>query len=528
MLFCAHAARAQEPGVRPYETEEDLWEALHEGEIAEDEFERLQEAFRIGADSLLLPASDWEELPGSGAGYLSPLDTTVGLRTTVLPQISEDHVLRMKWRSGFDGRLTAPEGQDGYVTGRIEGDGWRGLLNWKQDDRGAQWQRRVFEFRYRALRLQAGNVEPRWGRGLVVGRRSRLIGSKEELRTDGNFWQPALSRFNGVLFETEPARILSADVLLSDIRSASLHERLLGIQVTGGSGRVKLGMSGLSGTIRRTDTSGTFVQRVVGGHVRVGEKERALLAEIAVADNGASAKAAEVAWRFEHGRFLGKAWTYSPAFINPWGGGPAHGDGTRVELQEIGESYSSRTAGERGFSLRTELERRGTVAGGRLSARWEWMTHRENPNDPLLHSWVVQLRWRRHDLFVRPFVRGTQDETAADRHAIGFFANYGPIDRRVSARLEAGRHHVDGDRYVRTGAGVKWRLNHVVRLEPRFRWVDPDLDQSGDGYWYFYFTEVILAHEAWRFEAALAWQRHERRDREDVAELRLRVVSGWL
>jgi hypothetical protein len=125
-------------------------------------------------------------------------------------------------------------------------------------------------------------------------------------------------------------------------------------------------------------------------------------------------------------------------------------------------------------------------------------------------------------------VRGTQNEDEPGQHAVGFFTNYGPVDRRVSARLEAGRHHVDADRFVRAGGGIKWRLNKTVRLEPRFRWVDPDLKRPGDGYWYFYFTEVIFPADAWRLEAALVWQRYERRDREDVAELRLRVVSGWL
>lgn len=514
--------------MRPYETEEDLWEALHEGEITSEEFENLREVFRTGADSLFLPVSDWEELPGSGAGYLSPFDTTVGLTSIAPAKAVATDQPRMKWRSGLDGRLSAPAGQDGYVTGRVEGAGWRGLLNFRQDDRGAHWQRRVLDFEFRSIRLQAGNIEPRWGRGLVVGRRSRLIGSKETTRTSGDFWQPSLSRFNGILIGIDAAKPVSAAMLLSDIRSTSLRERVAGLQVTAETGRVQIGFSGLTGTIRRTDTSGSFAQRVAGGHVRIGEKKHALLAEIAVTERGASAKAAEIVWQFERGGFLGKAWSYSPEFLNPWGGGPAHGDGSTVELEEIGESYSSRTTGESGFSMRTQVDRPGTVFGGRLTAHWEWMTHRESPGDPLLHSWVVQLRWRNGGFVVRPFVRGTQDEEAADRHAAGLFANYGPAERRFSARFEAGRHHVDGDRYVRTGAGVKWQLNEIVRLEPRFRWVDPDLDQAGDGYWYFYFTEVILPSGAWRFEAALVWQRYERRDREDVAELRLRAVSGWL
>jgi hypothetical protein len=156
------------------------------------------------------------------------------------------------------------------------------------------------------------------------------------------------------------------------------------------------------------------------------------------------------------------------------------------------------------------------------------MTHKEGPREPLFHSWVAQVRWNRHELSFSPFVRGNQSENEPGRSAVGFFADHGPVDRYVSTRFEIGQHHNDADNYVRAGAGIKWRLNHAVRLEPALRWVDPDLDQPGDGYWYFYFTEVIFPAAAWRFEAALVWQRYERRDREGMAELRLRMVSGWL
>jgi hypothetical protein len=519
---------AQEPDVRPYESEDDLWEAFREGEISEDEYQRLREIYRTGSDSVFMPGTDWEELPGSGVGYLSPIDTTVELTASEEARATDEAAVRMRWRNGFDGRLSSPTGSDGYITGRLEGSNWRALVNWRQDDRGARWQRRVFEYRYNGTRLQAGNVEPRWGRGLVVGRRSRLVGAKESNRTDGDFFQPALSRFNGLWLSTDPSRTVAADVLLSDIRAASLSERMAAVQLRGQTASLRAGVAALTGTVSRRDTTGSFVSRVLGGHVQIGEQERALLTEIAVSDNGASAKAVEAVWRFERGRFYGKAWAYSPAFVNLWGGGPAHSDRESIAVTEIGETYSSRTTGERGFSLSTRLDPQPSLFGGRASARWEWMTHREAPSAPLKHAWAVQVRWRLDYLVIRPFVRGKSEEDEASLHALGFFANYGPVDRRLSARFETGRHHVDANRFMRAGLGAKWRLNATVRLEPAVRWVDPDLDLPNDGYWYIYFTEAILPSAAWRMEASLVWQRYERRDRGDVVELRLRVVAGWL
>jgi hypothetical protein len=519
--------RAQEPDVRPYESEDDLWEAFREGEITEDEYLRLREVYRIGTDSVFLPATDWEELPGSGVGYLSPADTTVEIAATEQSEASSDRGVRIRWRNGFDGRLSSPTGSDGYVTGHLDGSNWRALVNWRQDGRGARWQRRVFEYRYNGVRLQAGNVEPRWGRGLVVGRRSRLVGAKEANRTDGDFIQPALSRFNGLWVSTDPGHAVAADVLLSDIRSPNLSERMAGVQLRSRSELLRIGFAALTGTVSRRDMSGAFATRVIGGHVRIGAKDRALLTEIAMTDDGASAKAAEAVWRFERGRFYLKAWSYSLEFVNPWGGGPAHSDRESIELPEIGETYSSRTTGERGFSLSTRLDPQASLFGGRATARWEWMTHREAPSEPLKHAWAVQIRWRRDDLVVRPFVRGKSEEDRSSLHAFGFFSNYGTIDRRVSGRFEAGRHHVDADRFVRAGLGAKWRLNATVRLEPAVRWVDPDFDLPNDGYWYIYFTEAILPSADLDMEASLVWQRYERRSRGDVVELRLRAALHW-
>ena len=67
-MLCATPAFAQQPDIRPYETEEDLWEALREGEISFDDFLELLDIHRVGVDDVVVPYSDWEGLPGSNAG----------------------------------------------------------------------------------------------------------------------------------------------------------------------------------------------------------------------------------------------------------------------------------------------------------------------------------------------------------------------------------------------------------------------------------------------------------------------------
>ncbi|GAB4319833.1 MAG: hypothetical protein Kow0074_09680 [Candidatus Zixiibacteriota bacterium] len=516
---------AQQPSVRPYESEEDLWEALREGEIRQDEYDELLEILRLGTDSTFVPESDWETLPGSDAGYLSPPDSSSDIARADNFIATAWRDIQMRWRSGFEGRLSSPTQNDAYTNGRIESPNWRVLLSWRSDERGARWQRRVIEARSHGFTLQAGNVEPRWGRGLVIGRRSRLLGSRIANRPDGGFLQPDQSRLNGLWLRSDASRTLSAHLLVSDIRSDSLIERMIGAQVVARRGIVRVGVATLTGGIEKPSSAAQFRQNIIGGHVQVGNDHRAVLGEIATERNGATAKAAELVWGFERGRFHGTAWSYSDGFVNPWGGGPSHSDRTSITLDAIDESYSTRTTGERGFALSTRLNAR-PLLGGSAAAHWNWMTHRETASTPLAHTWTVSLIWRRADFRIRPYARGESTEGKDERFALGFYSYAGPSDRRMSLRFEAGRHRVAEDRYVRTGAGIDWRLNDHVVLEPAIRWVDPNLDEPGDGYWYLYFTEQITPADSWRIEAALVWQRYEQRANGDLAELRVRGVVG--
>jgi len=526
-LACGLSAFAQQPDTRQYDSEEDLWEALREGEIAYDDYLDLLETSRLGTDDALVPASDWEGLPGSEAGYLTQPDTTERITqpaNRAAPAAAGG--LRWSWRSGYNGDLTAPNAGDGHTTARFRNPNFAGLIDWRHDGTSGQWQRRVLEWRAHGIRVQAGNVEPRFGRGLVVGRRSRLIGTSKTDRPDGDWWQPTRSRFNGLWLSTGETRAISGDIVVSDIRSDRLAERMATARVTAGTGTVRVGLTGLASDIRRRDSSTSYAERVIGGYAHVGKDERELLAEIAVERGGATAKAAEAIWRFESGRFHARAWSYSPTYVNPWSGGPGHSDTRKVMLDPIGESYASRTAGERGFSLATRIDPHQNVLGGKTSANWEWMSHREAPDEPLQHAWAVRVQWQRGKLTLRPFGRGATDENEISRYGLGSSADFGTPDRHVSVRIESGRHNVGSNRYVRAGLGAKWRLSDAVRLEPAIRWVDPDLDQPGDGYWYLYFTEVIFPVSAMRVEAALVWQRYERRGRGDDVEVRLRMVAG--
>lgn len=523
-MLWATSAVAQQPDVRPYESEEDLWEALSEREITFDEFLELLDIHRVGADGTILPQSDWEQLPGSDAGYLSPPDSAQSLThyrdaPAETPQ-QEGVPLRWSLRSGYDADLIAPTGGDGYTIARLRyGTQVQGLIDWRHTGTDAEWRRRLLIVRTGMHRVELGNVEPRWGRGLVIGRRSRFFVSNRTGRADGSFLQPTRSRFNGLMYSVRQDRTLSGSLLISDIHSDLFNDRLAGAQIRGEHGLLTVAVQYLAGSVERRDSAGHFTMQARGISLKMGDKDRVVLGEIAQTDGGATAKAAEVLWPFTHGRLHARAWSYDNDFINPWGGGPAHADRETVLLDGIDENYSSRTTGERGFSLTTKVK-----ASQATTLRWEWMTHKESPNAPVIHHWTIRLRLKAGPLSLTPFARGRAWQKHANTHALGFYSTYGDEDRRIDTRLEFGRHHVDAERFLRLGIGGRWRLNRHVRFAPRIRWVDPDLDRSADGYWYLYFTETIIPGTGDRIEAALVWQRYEDRKRGDRIELRLRSI----
>jgi hypothetical protein len=524
MLLFAANVLAQQPDVRPYQTEEDLWEALNEDEISFEEFLDLLELHRLGADGTLVPSEDWEQLPGSDAGYLTSPDSAELITETVPPQtvhVAEGIPIRYSLRSGYDADLSGDADGEGYSIARLEYGQWRGLFDWEHDGADGRWRRRTLAWSDHGLSAQVGSIEPRWGRGLVVGRRSRFLGSTSSRALDGSVLWPTRSRFNGVWLASEETRIVSGSLLYSDIRNGDWVDRVVAAQVAGRHDMWRIGFNALSGVIDDRAGTNEFSRQVAGGHVQFGDNARAILAELAMTNDGRSARAAEMLWPLRQGRVHAQAWAYNAGFVNPWGGGPAHSDGESIILDGINESYTSRTSGERGFSIDTRVR-----PAMRWLVRWEWMTHKESRDGPLIHHWTVRVQHRISDVSLTPYARGKSIDREPDLYAVGAYSTIGKSDRRGDIRFEYGRHHVDADPFIRAGAGIRWRLHRQIVMSPSVRWVDPDLDTPGDAYWYLYFTETVLPVGLGRIEAALVWQRFESHLREDRVELRMRLVTG--
>lgn len=523
LIVLCSSSLAQQPSVRPYESEEDLWEALNDGEITFDEFIDLLDLARAGADSLLTPRSDWEALPGSEAGYLVPSDSTQPL--TQPAQLTASRV-DIPWvssvRMGVDADLSEPTGSDGYSIVRVLRGDWRGVFDFEHDrDDGGVWRRRSLVWQPKRFSIVLGNYEPRWGRGLVVGRRSRVVQTGDR---NGSFWQPRLGRFDGLHVGADFGRKITGDVLVSYQDSDELREFGSALRLVGTFSRLQLGVSGaasINGLSEEVGKSVAFSEsyrsQVIGADARLHFGDRVVLFETAMSNGGSTAKAAEIAWPLSSGRFHARAWAYGSGFINPLGGGPGHSDTREVELADTDRSFSSRTAGERGFDFTTRI-----AATQNVNLRWDWMSHREAPGENLEHSGVFRAEFKQPTFRTTPFVRAQIDEDETESYSLGNYLWWGPGNRELNLRAEFGSHYKDEVQFVRLGLGAKVQINRVVRFAPAIRWNDPNLDEPLDGYWYIYFTETVLPIQGARIELALAWKKFEASVEDDLVELRVR------
>lgn len=518
VLFAS--AQAQQLDVRPYETEEDLWEALSEEEIDFEEFLDLLDLARSGGDSLIVPPSDWEALPGSDAGYLATPDSNA----TIIRRDGPPADRRMNFpymrlvRSGVDADLSQPTGSDGYSVVRWQSGQVRGVADWEHDrDTGGRWRRRTFVWNAEFVTAQLGSVEPRWGRGLVVGRRSRAITSGD---VSGSFWQPTRGRFNGVWAATNSQRRLSFQGLYSNVHGDSLVESFGAFRAESRLGPQEVGLSLSSGAYRRDgEVRWTNDRRAIGADVHLRSGKREVLAEFAIQNQGASAKAVELLWPLAHGRFHARAWSYGREYTNPWGGGPGHRDTREVAIENTDRTFRSRTAGERGFDFSTRI-----AVASDVNLRWDWMSHRETPGAILEHSGVFRAEFKRRLWRLTPFLRGRIDEDKTESFSIGNYAWLGPKHRELNLRCEVGRHNSAETQFVRAGLGVNVQIHHSVMLAPAIRWVDPNLDRPGDAYWYLYFRERLVPMPGAKLEIALVWKKFEQSAKADPVELRVRLL----
>ena len=528
LLGRAGMATAQQVWVRAYEDEEDLWESYQEGEITFEQYLDLLPLFRAGADSVFQPLSDLEELPGYAAPDSMPLSPDVPVKSR--PLRGGKH--RLDLRGGYALSLGGQSGEEGYFVGRWQSRRMQSFA----DAQSAHGKPDGFRKRGVSLVLPAGktqltlgNCEPRYGLGLVIGRRDRVLGRTEDTRLSGSLWQPKRGNFNGVHVQSAIASTVHLGALGSRIETPRYREDIAAANISLSPAGKKLEMGMTCAVNRISDRASREQFRRTGFGLSVSSRgsQRTVGIEGAVIDGGAAAAAARVDQSLIDGRISFAMWTYDPSFILPSSGGPGHPGRQQVWVLRERLDYYSRTAGEQGalLNVRTGLKRRI----GAESVLEVYNDRREGTRNLEGKLAVHAVPWKRTSLAV--YLRGRAkdgSDVGESRAYLGFGGRTALRgEHAFTWRTEYGTTtHAGAERQhsVRVDVRGSVSLNSEVKIIPRLRYVDPDLAKSGDGYYYLYLTEAISLESKFDLEIVAVITGYENSSKDVRTAVRVRTI----
>jgi hypothetical protein len=435
----------------------------------------------------------------------------------------------LRWGGTLPLREQADE--EGYFTGRWSSP----LLSLFVDSRVSHDELDGFRKRGLALtlpggqtRMILGNFEPRFGLGLVIGRRDRLLGRTDENRPAGSIWQPRYSLYNGLQLTRRLGMPGQVTVLGSRIESGGYREDLVAANLALDSivYKINLGFSGAAAIVSSRETGRRDSQSGMGLSLSRNAPTHKIFGELAVCHGGGAAAALNITRPLNEGRVDLCLWTYDPDYILLSAGGPGH-PGRQQAATFVDElAFYSRTAGEQGLLLKTQ-----TPAGKRMAIETVCQIYNDRlaQTKNLEGKLEVSVRLPRSTA-LSSYVRG-RDTRGVDTDESRLY--YGVRGRaRVSDdfgiawRWEYGaarRPNTDVIQSMNLDVSVSLAIGARVRVAPRWRYRDPDLSTAGDSYYYFYLTEGIALAPECRLEVIAVVKRYEDPASENYTDIRVRM-----
>jgi hypothetical protein len=522
LYIFAGDAFAQQVWVRAYETEEDLWESYWEGEITSEQYFRLLALFRSGADSVFQPLSDLEELPGYSA-----LDTAGAVSRR--PAFAG----RPELRWGYALPLREGTDEEGYFVGRWQAERARVFFDGRSrrgKPDGLRKRGITLTFAGSRGRLTLGNYEPRYGLGLIAGRRDRVLGRTQDTRLSGSIWQPMSANYNGIHLGLDIGPAVRLSSFGSRIESSQYREDMTGAHVAlaGIGGWLETGLTGVASRISDPVADRIFSRHGVGAYLSGKENQREIATEVAMADGGAIAAAVRAVRSLGSARLVVTLWSYDPGFVLFTSGGPSHPRRQPIRIFEDDLRYYSRTAGEQGLLIkqRTPVNSRA-VFESTLQLYNDRLENTKNIEGKL--ACRISLP---QSTSISAYLRG-RDKIGAnldeDRMYYGIHGRTRLVSRfPVKWRAEYGRINrvsVGSVNSLRLEFQTTAEFNGSIRVTPRLRYVDPDLSVSEDGYYYLYVTEKITPFDNCDIELVVAVKGFEHSAKQRYADVRVR--STW-
>ena len=354
-------------GSEIYPTEDELYEAFLFGQIDYQTYLNLREIFNSGVDSTELYLI--EEIPninyfqGRVPEKYSDLEKEqTESYISEKKKISKDRLSgSIKWKRYQKLDKIGQDQNRIYIRSELSSD-WSFKLNGVDEYIGHQ------EFSFRSLnykkhrgtirKLIIGNYTARFGLGLTVGYRGRLIG-KDYLPPEETFLFPDYGGFNGFYAEGGPARKRVKWLFHYD-KNDTILVRTAAFNVTQKHGFFRAEGTLLGTVLSNRFTDDEFRQYQLGlllgysgNDIEAAVEATLPKNNLEYISNNNQAAVAEMTYKRNDFSLKFSAWYYGDGFINLFGGSRSGDLYRTVEIEAIDFSYRDRRQNQRGFLVKT-------------------------------------------------------------------------------------------------------------------------------------------------------------------------------
>ncbi|MFH1686951.1 MAG: hypothetical protein ABIE70_05450 [bacterium] len=349
-------ASAQQLSTNVYPSEDELLEAVREGDLSYAQYLRLQQIIGLGIDSL---TAHWlDELPNqdalrlSGSSFYTDLDR----------QQQAPFLARSPGRSAVNyefAQQVDDEGVDRYrLSCRLEPcPGWQAAARVHREFAGYE------RCTYRSLRytpnkpmlqmVTLGNFSTRLGLGTAVGHRGQILSPERQLSTE-SWLVPDYAGFNG-LHAVSLAAGMQTSIIVSADRDEDFRHLLLAVSTARKSGSWQPMVTVAFNRLDRHASSDHHDDTKISPGLRYGYRQGMATVEFCWQQSWSSRLAAVVAegrHRFGVAEIRYAGWIYADHYRNFSGGSKSANLVRELELSEIGLVYSDRRSGQEGLYLK--------------------------------------------------------------------------------------------------------------------------------------------------------------------------------
>ena len=350
-----------------YPTEDELYEAYLIGQIDYQTYLNLREIFNSGIDStdfyLLEEIPNIDFFQGQESGKYSDLE-----KEQTKPYISDQVEISKEKPTGSiiwkRYQKLDDIGRDQnriYIRSQLS-QNWSFKISGVDEYIGHQ------EFSFRSLnykkqrgtirRLNIGNFTARFGLGLTVGYRGRLLG-KDYLSPEETLLFPDYGGFNGLYAEGGPRKNRVKWLFHYD-KNDTILVRTTALNVNRRYGFYRVEGTLLGSVINNRLTDDEFRQYQLGLLLGYSGNDLELAIEVALpknnlnkSSNNNQAAVTEITYKGNDFGLKFSAWYYGRNFINLFGGGRSGDFYRTVEFDSIDLSYRDRRNNQLGFLMRT-------------------------------------------------------------------------------------------------------------------------------------------------------------------------------